>query len=91
MTCLCQPTKEAPSNHTVVNGNFEWGLRRRSSVNVLARKLTTSSNRNGSLLMSGKESSLASVSEEQDARHLRVLLVDDSLLALKVCPQRGPI
>ena len=70
---------DLPQGHQVVNGHLEWGLRRRSSVNILDRRMSGLF-RSGKDLMREKEPTQVA----EAAPQLRVLLVDDSLLALKV-------
>ena len=73
-----------PQGHQVVNGHLEWGIRRRSTVNVLDRKMGLFRTTSGFFGSEKSGVSMATVAVSEAPPQLRVLLVDDSLLALKV-------
>ena len=49
MDVTLKPAAEGPQGHSVVNGNLEWGLRRRSSINVLENRMRALSFRHSSV------------------------------------------
>ena len=71
MDVTLKPAAEGPQGHSVVNGNLEWGLRRRSSINVLDNRLRALSFRNSSV--NANAIAIANCSEKSNATSSIVL------------------
>ena len=69
MDVTLKPAAEGPQGHTVVNGNLEWGLRRRSSINVLENRMRALSFRNSSI----NASAISNASEKSNTPMSMVL------------------